>query len=397
MRVYISATAQDLVEHRLAVARTLRRMGHVVRGMEEYVAEARRPIERCLADVAACDAYLGIIAWRYGYVPKQAPQEVQLPAGVTLGKTSITEAEYRQAVESKRAVLVFLLDPDAAWPARHIDAVSSGAKQGQRIAAFREHVSREHVAGFFSDPEQLAALAGAAVYREEVGRGLNIGELRIDATLNAPFTRDTGLQDTTLFEIKNGIAAAADAHGLEIDLGHGATWWSTRLYLLASLADELTSVGSLVFVKHQRQYVGVSPPAIVRERLAHHYPQLKAYEDVLINRVREPDIQREVEQRVQLWETTMAQHGGKSNIQTFVTPAQLSAWLSPFMVTGTVQRDARLPTVLEMQRIVDWPSDFVPMTDDGRFVRMIDKSAMVEQVARWFIAEQVARLHTMTN
>jgi hypothetical protein len=206
-----------------------------------------------------------------------------------LGKTSITEAEYRQAVECKRAVLVFLLDPNAAWPARHIDAVIGGAKQGQRIAAFRERVSREHVAGFFSNPEQLAALAGAAVYREEVGRGLNIGELRIDATLNAPFTRHTGLQDTTLYGIKNGIAAA-DAHGLEIDLGHGATWWSTRLCLLANLTDELTSVGSLVFVKDQRRYVGASPPAIVRERLAHHYPQLKAYEQVLINRVREPDI-----------------------------------------------------------------------------------------------------------
>jgi Domain of unknown function (DUF4062) len=72
MRVYISATVQDVAEYRLAVARTLRRMGHVVEGMEEYVAEARRPIERCLVDVAACDAYLGIIAWRYGYVPKQA-------------------------------------------------------------------------------------------------------------------------------------------------------------------------------------------------------------------------------------------------------------------------------------------------------------------------------------
>lgn len=189
MKIYLSATYADLAEHRLAVARTLRRMGHVVIGMEEYVAERQRPIERCLADAAACDVFVGLLAWRYGYVPTQPPPPgFTLPPRVTVGKTSITEAEYRQAVHAKRPVLMFLLDPEAAWPARHIDAVNGRPKDALQIAALREEVGREHVAGFFRDPEQLAALAGAAVYREEVGRGLNFGELRIDATLNSPFT-----------------------------------------------------------------------------------------------------------------------------------------------------------------------------------------------------------------
>jgi len=42
MKIYISSTYQDLVDHRAAVDLTLRRMGHDVIGMEQYVAEGRR-------------------------------------------------------------------------------------------------------------------------------------------------------------------------------------------------------------------------------------------------------------------------------------------------------------------------------------------------------------------
>ena len=69
MKVYVSSTYQDLIEHRAAVDRTLRRMGHDVIGMEQYVAEGSKPVERCRADVRNADVYVVIVAWRYGYVP----------------------------------------------------------------------------------------------------------------------------------------------------------------------------------------------------------------------------------------------------------------------------------------------------------------------------------------
>jgi hypothetical protein len=58
MRIYLSSTFVDLLEHRQAVARVLRQMGHEIIGMEEYVAEGARPLERCLADVANADLYV---------------------------------------------------------------------------------------------------------------------------------------------------------------------------------------------------------------------------------------------------------------------------------------------------------------------------------------------------
>jgi len=52
------------------VDQALRRMGHDVIGMEQYVAEQSTPLERCLQDVRTADVYLVIVAWRYGYSPE---------------------------------------------------------------------------------------------------------------------------------------------------------------------------------------------------------------------------------------------------------------------------------------------------------------------------------------
>ena len=69
MRIYISSTYNDLRECREQVYRTLRQLGHDVIAMEDYVATDQRPLDKCLQDVASCDLYVGIFAWRYGYIP----------------------------------------------------------------------------------------------------------------------------------------------------------------------------------------------------------------------------------------------------------------------------------------------------------------------------------------
>jgi len=80
-------------------------------------------LDQCLADVAACDLYICVVAWRYGFVPE--------------GRTeSITELEYRQAVASGRPRLVFLLDQEAQVFDAHRWvrlAVIAGAKQDRRL------------------------------------------------------------------------------------------------------------------------------------------------------------------------------------------------------------------------------------------------------------------------
>jgi hypothetical protein len=145
-KVYVSATFRDLEECRSAVMLALRRLRVEDVAMESYVAEDRRPVERCLADVAECDLYVGIFAWRYGFVP----------AGYD---KSITELEYRHAEALGKPRLIFLLDEEAPWPRVHIDR----GPDADQLEALRAELSDRHMCSTFTGPGDLAALVTAAV------------------------------------------------------------------------------------------------------------------------------------------------------------------------------------------------------------------------------------------
>lgn len=79
--------------------------------MEEYVAQDQRVEFACTGDVVGCDVYLGVFAWRYGYVPDDANPN----------KLSITEMEYGAAEAKPMTRLTFPLKEKARWPARKKD------------------------------------------------------------------------------------------------------------------------------------------------------------------------------------------------------------------------------------------------------------------------------------
>jgi tetratricopeptide (TPR) repeat protein len=148
-KIYISSTYSDLKECREALYRALRSMGHEVIAMEDYVATDERPLDKCLADVASCDLYVGIFAWRYGYVPDRDKPE----------KKSITELEYRCAVANNIPCLIFLLDENAPWARAQMES-GKGAKKLQLL---RAELGRDYTVSFFKTCEQLATQASAAV------------------------------------------------------------------------------------------------------------------------------------------------------------------------------------------------------------------------------------------
>jgi len=154
-KIYLSATYTDLKAYREAVYRILRMLRHDVIGMEDYVATDAYPLHKCLADVAGCDVYVGLVGWRYGYVPDR-----DNPA-----RQSITELEYRQAGESGLPRLLFLADKNASWPDEFRDANTGEAENGQRIAAFRAELENAKLVSYFRTPDHLAGLASVAVQR----------------------------------------------------------------------------------------------------------------------------------------------------------------------------------------------------------------------------------------
>lgn len=156
-RIYLSSTFEDLREQREAVSSALRRLGHEDVAMEYYVAEDRRPLDKCLADVRSCDVYIGIFAWRYGFVP-----ETGGPDGF-----SFTEHEYRCAAEAGKTCLIFLLSEDAAWPRSKMD------RDSRRIDALREGLKDSgRVIDTFETTEELARKVNEAVVAWERESGL---------------------------------------------------------------------------------------------------------------------------------------------------------------------------------------------------------------------------------
>lgn len=143
--IYVSATFEDLVEHREAVREAIRALDHVDVSMEHYVAEPKRPLVRCLDDVRRCDLYLGIFGHRYGYVPPGSDR-------------SITEQEYRAALKHGKDVICFLRQNDGS-------AADEPETSVTRLRALRDEISINYLAGFFSTPDELAAKASAAIVR----------------------------------------------------------------------------------------------------------------------------------------------------------------------------------------------------------------------------------------
>jgi uncharacterized protein DUF4062 len=170
MRIFVSSTFTDLREQREAVIRTLLQLGHEVVAMEYFTADTAPPVDLVLKKLAPCEVYVGVFAWRYGYVPTALP--VNAPVGAEAGLTSITHLEYLAAKESKKEILAFLLDEAAPWPPHLMDAfavdpsTATPAQSGDRglqIRDLRRDLQQERIVGYFTSSSDLESRVATAV------------------------------------------------------------------------------------------------------------------------------------------------------------------------------------------------------------------------------------------
>ncbi len=145
--IYLSSTYSDLKNEREQVRLALQKLGHQLVSMETYTASEERPLDVCLADVAKCDLYIGILAWRYGYIPP------------TYDK-SITELEYRKAIEAGKPCLWFLIDENANWSRAKMEIPAS-----ERIQRLRNEIKESHTVSEFTDVVDLVSKVIQAVVR----------------------------------------------------------------------------------------------------------------------------------------------------------------------------------------------------------------------------------------
>jgi hypothetical protein len=155
-KIFVSSTFLDLHEFRKKVENVIRRARHLDIAMEYYVAEDERPVDRCLKDVEGCDVYIGIFAWRRGWIPADDnPDEL-----------SITEMEYRRALATGKRCLIFLLDGKVPWPPEFVD------DDKKRMAEFRASLTERHGGDRFTSIDDLAYRVVEAIHRWEMESGL---------------------------------------------------------------------------------------------------------------------------------------------------------------------------------------------------------------------------------
>ncbi|HEV2581090.1 MAG TPA: DUF4062 domain-containing protein, partial [Ktedonobacteraceae bacterium] len=139
-KVMISSTARDLPEHRDIVKEACLRQGMFPIMMEHLPASDPGALPESMRMVDEADLYLGIYAFRYGYIPK----------GYDI---SVTEMEYKRASDRGIPRLIFIMDK--AHPIRFEDVeMGEGAA---KLDAFKTRLKTDHVVNFFHSPQELQA------------------------------------------------------------------------------------------------------------------------------------------------------------------------------------------------------------------------------------------------
>jgi len=152
-RVYISSTFEDLTELREVAAKAVRSINLQTYAMQEdCTSTEQRSVDKCREDVKECHFYIGIIAFRYGYIPKGY-------------KKSITHLEYDAAGEKSIPRLLFLIDDAVPWPRSMMD------KDSTKIDEFRDLIKKQHTITIIKDVNELdykitAALSNQIKQRE---------------------------------------------------------------------------------------------------------------------------------------------------------------------------------------------------------------------------------------
>ncbi|RYD54341.1 MAG: DUF4062 domain-containing protein [Sphingobacteriales bacterium] len=404
MKVYISSTYQDLIEYRTAVDRTLRRMGHDVIGMEQYVAEGSKPVERCKGDVRACDVYVIIVAWRYGYVP-----------GLTFvppDPRSITQIELEEAQASGKPVLAFLLDPEAPWPPNRMDVMRGGPTTGGDILQLRTKLGTEYLAGIFRTPNDLASQVAAAVSAQGLTRQMVDRVLCETSAANnmQAFAQGEQVSDSTLYSIKTMIEQSGRVSAIVLEIDEGQNWWSTRLFLLASLLCSLTPVRQLVFCDGKERFVGMGSPTAIMDGLMKFCPEL----GVIFRKLREgpssPDVERETNRHIKVWEESFISNPpavatnanlpdqiDERTIKVGVRAQLLQNWVGERWVSRCIEIDGYDLNMGQVQQIVDSLLPDVPVRrrrkppETGFQLLVVDRDRFALELAREWVRSGLPR------
>jgi hypothetical protein len=221
--VMISSTARDLPNHRQQVIeRGVPAVSMHPIAMEHLAALDEDAVEASLRMVDEAEIYVGVFAFRYGYVPKK-----NNPDGL-----SITEMEYNRATERGIPRLIFFMHED--HPVKPAD-VERGAG-GEKLQVLKDHIGAERVAGFFKSPEELRSLAIQALAHYRVSKPEQLAPT-MHAELPIPPEKYV-VHHYSLMETSKFVGRTEELNALRAWVTPGSPIYHTAFFVVTALGGQ---------------------------------------------------------------------------------------------------------------------------------------------------------------
>jgi tetratricopeptide (TPR) repeat protein len=157
--VFISSTSVDLKKYRQAAIQVCEQLGFEPIAMENFEAMGVGATEGSKRKLRDADLYVGIIAYRYGYIESGHEH-------------SVTEIEFDYAGERGLDRLCFMVDPEHPWPKSAIDR-----KNADALEAFKGKVDKSVIRAQFSTVEDFREKLVQALVNWQEWRAARSGEL----------------------------------------------------------------------------------------------------------------------------------------------------------------------------------------------------------------------------
>lgn len=239
----------------------------------------------------------------------------------------------------------------------------------------------------------LAAPLALALFWEHI-RGLKLGPVEFTITeFSVPIDIDLAVavqeqQGSGTPALVQTIAAAIETHDfrfVQVNLRSTRYWWSTRLFLLAALADEYTDVERLVFVEQDaaRIYLGMAKPHAVRRALEQRFPDheqtFRKVQDAV--RAGNPPARMQVENIAYRWSGSFPKP--EEQVMVLVTPTELREWLGEVLVTEARDWDGSPATHALYAKILTCRTDYVPLLRGQRLEKVVNSNDLARRIAKY--------------
>jgi hypothetical protein len=216
-----------------------------------------------------------------------------------------------------------------------------------------------------------------------------------------PFAQGSDVNDSTLFGIKRMIEQTGTARALVLQIDDGQRWWSTRLFLLASLLSSLTAVRQIVFCDAFGCFVGMASPAAVIDGLGREFPELGDFARSLRTSLASSDIERETDRQTNEWRSFVAMlppgRNDERSIKIGVRASLLERWLGERWIGRCIRVDGANLSMSQVQQIVDSLLPDVPIQrgreapEIGWEILVVDRDAFALELAREWVRSGLPR------